>query len=185
MIVTKSRACDRALKKQLQARENIEKTYLAVTWGVPDAGRRAKLPVRAEHGADMEGTLRVKMKTSDAPGALHAATVFDVVEVAARRIGRLVCSRPVLAGDRPPAPDRLHLAFARRAGRRRQALRPTSWPSRAPRRRADADDVARLELPRHALHAARLSLPHPITGLPLSSKRRPPDIADFWRHLRP
>ena len=29
------------------------------------------------------------------------------------------------------------------------------------------DDVALLELPRHALHAARLALAHPITGEPL------------------
>jgi 23S rRNA pseudouridine1911/1915/1917 synthase len=46
------------------------------------------------------------------------------------------------------------------------------------------DDLARLELPRHALHAARLALPHPITGAPLVLEAPlPADIADFWESL--
>src|ERR1019366_8583409 len=81
-IVVKTRACDRALKKQLQARVGVEKTYIALTWGVPDRGDGART-FRYERSMelDLEGKLRVKMKISDAPGALYAATVFDVVEV--------------------------------------------------------------------------------------------------------
>src|SRR5579884_3158940 len=77
MLVSKTRACDRALKKQLEARENIEKTYVALTWGVPDAGDGARR-FRCERAMELDetSTLRVKMRVSDAPGALHAATVF-------------------------------------------------------------------------------------------------------------
>jgi 23S rRNA pseudouridine1911/1915/1917 synthase len=41
-----------------------------------------------------------------------------------------------------------------------------------------------LEMPRHALHAARLALPHPITGAPLAVEAPlPPDMAAFWEAL--
>jgi 23S rRNA pseudouridine1911/1915/1917 synthase len=47
-----------------------------------------------------------------------------------------------------------------------------------------AEDAARLELPRHALHAARLALPHPITGAPLAVEAPlPADMAGFWAAL--
>jgi 23S rRNA pseudouridine1911/1915/1917 synthase len=43
------------------------------------------------------------------------------------------------------------------------------------------DDLAMLELPRHALHAARLSLAHPITGDPLTIEAPlPEDLRSFW-----
>ena len=43
-----------------------------------------------------------------------------------------------------------------------------------------------LELPRHALHAARLALAHPVTGAPLVVEAPlPEDIADFWDALEP
>ena len=39
---------------------------------------------------------------------------------------------------------------------------------------------ARLRLPRHALHAARLELPHPATGVRLAFEAPvPPDLSDF------
>ena len=39
---------------------------------------------------------------------------------------------------------------------------------------------ARLRLPRHALHAARLAFPHPATGAALAFESPlPPDLADF------
>lgn len=44
----------------------------------------------------------------------------------------------------------------------------------------DDDDRARLELPRHALHAHRLTLPHPITGDTLEIVAKlPPDLQAF------
>jgi 23S rRNA pseudouridine1911/1915/1917 synthase len=42
-------------------------------------------------------------------------------------------------------------------------------------------DWEKLELPRHALHAARLALPHPITKKPLEVKSPlPNDLSSFW-----
>ncbi len=47
-------------------------------------------------------------------------------------------------------------------------------------------DVALLELPRHALHAWRLALAHPVTGAPLALEAPPPtDMETFWARLRP
>src|SRR5690606_12520086 len=43
------------------------------------------------------------------------------------------------------------------------------------------EDLALLELPRHALHAARLGLDHPITGAPLVVEAPlPDDMRAFW-----
>jgi 23S rRNA pseudouridine1911/1915/1917 synthase len=188
MIVTKSRACDRALKKQLQARVDIEKTYLAVTWGVPDRGDGAwTFRYARSMELDMEGTLRVKMKLSDGPDALHAATVFEVLGVRRGPTGApyamVRCSLETgrqhqirlhltslgapIVGDKLYGPD--ERAFARAADGELTAA-----------------DSAALELPRHALHAARLALPHPITGAPLVLEAPlPADIADFWAALTP
>ena len=82
MLVSKSRACDRALKKQLSDRDDIEKTYLALTWGVPDRGDGATT-FRWERRLELDPTsaLRVKMRIRDAPEALYAATVFFVEEI--------------------------------------------------------------------------------------------------------
>jgi 23S rRNA pseudouridine1911/1915/1917 synthase len=186
MIVSKSRACDRALKKQLQERTEVQKTYIAITWGVPDRGdgaRTFRLVRRME--LDRDSALRVKMKTSDAPEALYAVTGFDVVEVRRGASGasyalvrctletgrqhqirlHLASLGAPVVGDKLYGPD--EMAFARGAD---GELTP--------------DDLARLELPRHALHAARLALPHPITGAPLVLEAPlPPDIADFWESL--
>jgi 23S rRNA pseudouridine1911/1915/1917 synthase len=44
------------------------------------------------------------------------------------------------------------------------------------------DDLAKLELPRHALHASRYRLEHAITGEPLDLMAPlAPDLVEFWR----
>jgi 23S rRNA pseudouridine1911/1915/1917 synthase len=46
------------------------------------------------------------------------------------------------------------------------------------------DDLARLELPRHALHAARYRMAHAVTGDPLEVfAPLAPDLAEFWRKV--
>jgi 23S rRNA pseudouridine1911/1915/1917 synthase len=48
------------------------------------------------------------------------------------------------------------------------------------------EDLVMLELPRHALHAARLALDHPMTGAPLIMEAPlPPDLQAFWDGLIP
>jgi 23S rRNA pseudouridine1911/1915/1917 synthase len=187
ILISKTRACDRALKKQLADRDDIEKTYFALTWGVPDRGDGAtSFRYERSLALDLQSPLRVKMGISDGPGALHAATHVHVEEVrhgpSGRTYARVRCGletgrqhqirvhlaslgAPVV-GDKLYGPD--DRAFARSADGELTAL-----------------DALQLELPRHALHAARLALAHPITGRPLAVEAPPPaDLEDFWNALR-
>jgi 23S rRNA pseudouridine1911/1915/1917 synthase len=51
---------------------------------------------------------------------------------------------------------------------------------------ATDEDRARLELGRHALHAARLALTHPLTGRRVEVEAPlPDDLAAFWGGLAP
>jgi 23S rRNA pseudouridine1911/1915/1917 synthase len=199
MLVSKTREFDRALKKQLEARDGVEKEYAAITWGVPDRGDGAR-EFRYERAMelDLDNPLRVKMRVSDRPEALYAATVFRVETV---RSPASPASPALPALPALPARTyalvrcrletgrqhqiRLHLATLGAAVVGDKLYGPDE---RAFARAADGelteDDHARLELPRHALHAARLSLAHPITGAPLAVEAPlPADMADFWASL--
>jgi len=47
------------------------------------------------------------------------------------------------------------------------------------------EDLERLELPRHALHAHRYALRHPVTLEPLElTSPLPADLAEFWRYVK-
>jgi 23S rRNA pseudouridine1911/1915/1917 synthase len=186
IVVSKTRACDRAIKKLLEKRTGVHKTYTAVARGVPDRGDGATR-FRCELALELDPTspLKVKMRVSKAPGALQASTVIDVAEVRRTPSGRtyslVMCGletgrqhqirvhlaalgAPVV-GDKLYGPD--EGAFARNAD---GAL--------------TAEDLERLEMPRHALHATRLALPHPITGAALAVEAPlPADIAGFWQGL--
>jgi 23S rRNA pseudouridine1911/1915/1917 synthase len=134
---------------------------------------------------DESNALRVKMRASDAPGALYAATRFQVKDVRQSRDGRayawvaceletgrqhqirlhLTCLGAPVVGDKLYGPD--ERAFARAADGE-----------------LTDDDVRMLELPRHALHARRLELAHPVTGAPLVIEAPlPADMAEFWASL--
>ena len=191
MLVSKTRACDRALKKQLEAREGIDKTYTALTWGVPDPGDGARR-FRCERALalDEANALRVKMRISDAPGALHASTVFEVLETRqggmAGRLRTYALVRCELETGRQHQ-IRVHLASLGAPVVGDKLYGPDE---RAFARSADGelttDDAAMLEMPRHALHATRLALAHPITGAPLAVEAPlPPDMAAFWAALAP
>jgi 23S rRNA pseudouridine1911/1915/1917 synthase len=184
MLISKTRACDRALKRRLQDRDDIEKTYLAMTWGVPP-----EKTFRCERAMelDLSNALRVKMRLSDGPGALHAATAFDVLEVKEGREGRsYALIRCILETGRQHQ-IRLHLAASGTPVVGDKLYGPDE---RAFARGADGEltaaDVEMLEIPRHALHASRLALPHPITGVRLVVEAPlPDDMAEFWRGVSP
>jgi 23S rRNA pseudouridine1911/1915/1917 synthase len=187
MLLCKTRACDRALKKRLERRDRIDKRYTAITWGVPGAGERPPA-FRYELGLELDpdSPLRVKMRGSTSEQALYAATRFEVREVRpgadGRRYAMVACDletgrqhqirvhlaslgSPVV-GDKLYGPD--DGTFARGAdGELTEA------------------DLHLLEIPRHALHAARLELAHPMTDEPLRIEAPlPADLADFWASLR-
>jgi 23S rRNA pseudouridine1911/1915/1917 synthase len=186
ILVSKTRTCDRALKKLFERREHVEKTYVAFTWGVPRSGDGA-LRFRYERRVelDRESASGVKMRVCNPPAGLEATTVIDVREVREASSGQVYSlvscgletgrqhqirlhladlGAPVV-GDKLYGPD--ERAFGRAADGRLSEL-----------------DLARLEMPRHALHAARLVLPHPMTGEPLDLHAAlPSDMADFWASL--
>jgi 23S rRNA pseudouridine1911/1915/1917 synthase len=186
MLVSKTRACDRALKKQLESRRDIDKVYVAITWGVPDVGDRSR-SFRCERGVELDraNPLRVKMRTSDGPDAMNAATRIEVKEVRSSPRGRsyalvrcgletgrqhqirvhLASLGAPVVGDKLYGPD--ERAFARAADGE-----------------LSEDDLEMLEMTRHALHAARLELVHPTTGVRVVVESPlPADMADFWASL--
>jgi 23S rRNA pseudouridine1911/1915/1917 synthase len=186
MLVSKTRECDRALKQRLELREGIEKTYVAFTWGVPDRGDGARsFPYERAVELDTANALRVKMRTSDGPNALFARTVFDVEEIRRSPLGAMY-SRVTCGLDTGRQHQiRVHLAAlgAPVVGDKLYGPDETLF-ARAADDELTAADAARLEMPRHALHARRLVLPHPITGAPLSVEAPlPRDMADFWASL--
>jgi len=161
LVLARTAAADRKIKKQFEARTGVEKSYLAITWGWPERDEfRVELPLER----DSKSRLRVAMRVA-APGhGLDAATRVTVIERrqrADRRYALVRCDLetgrqhqirvhlksvgcPVL-GDKIYGPDsELHARFSDGT--------------------LTDDDRMVLELPRHALHAARLALRHPITG---------------------
>ncbi|HTQ02654.1 MAG TPA: RluA family pseudouridine synthase [Polyangiaceae bacterium] len=183
LLVAKTADADRAFKRLLEDRtlgrgrpEPLEKTYLAITHGVPETGL-VDLPL----ALDEENSLRVKMRIA-APGTgLEASTGVEVVDRArdyalvrcALHTGRQHQIRVHLSavgcpvvGDKLYGPDERMLA-------------------RAADGELTEEDLARLELPRQALHAHRYALAHPVTGVSLDLRSPlPADLADFWQGLR-
>jgi 23S rRNA pseudouridine1911/1915/1917 synthase len=186
LIVSKTRVCDRTLKKQLEARDGIDKVYVALTWGVPDRGDGAR-SFRYERRLelDMTSPLRVKMRAGEGPDSRDAATEFDVLESRIGRAGRAyaLVRCGLLTGRQHQIRLHLSLLGAPVVGDKLYGPDDGTFARAADGQLTDADRAV-LELPRHALHAARLSLRHPITGAPLVLEAPlPHDIADFWDSL--
>lgn len=180
LLVSKTPECDRTLKRQLEERADIEKTYLALTWNVPEPARNGETAFRYERSVELDPTSRykVKMRLGIGSDALYAATRF-VVEATKNGYARMRCDLETgrqhqirlhlaslgapIVGDKLYGPD--ESCFARGADGE-----------------LTEEDHAILELPRHALHAARLSLDHPmIPGKRLVIEAPlPKDLSDFW-----
>jgi 23S rRNA pseudouridine1911/1915/1917 synthase len=182
LLVARSLDSERAFKRVLEERTlrggsaaAVGKTYLAIARGVP-AGTLVDLPLEL----DSENSLRVKMRVA-APGTgLPATTGIEVLEERAGyslvrcelhtgrqhqiRVHLSALGCPIV-GDKLYGPDERLLARA------------------ADGELTDADREL-LELPRHALHAHRYTLTHPVTGVPLELvSPLPPDLRSFWDGL--
>jgi 23S rRNA pseudouridine1911/1915/1917 synthase len=196
LICAKSAECDRSLKKQIEARTGIEKTYRAITWGVPDPTRVEDAIVtpaddgpgafRFERSLELDptGRYRVKMRLGQTADALTASTRF-VVESTRTRAGRsYALVRCELETGRQHQ-IRVHLASlgAPIVGDKLYGPDETCF-ARGADGELTEEDHALLELPRHALHAARLALKHPMTGAPLTIEAPlPNDLHSFWNAL--
>ena len=186
LLVAKTRACDRALKRQFEMRVGVRKTYLAITWGIPAECAEGRVAFRCEKSIELDpvSRFRVKMRVGESPSALRAATGFEVrarAEANGKTYALLVChletgrqhqirvhlaslGTPVV-GDKLYGPD--DNLFLRSADDELTSA-----------------DLAALEVPRHALHAAEIALPHPVTGAPLTiTSPLPPDLDAFWRRI--
>ena len=199
LICSKSPAADRALKKQIEGRAGIDKTYRAITWGVPDPSLAAELgaivtPANDGPGAfrferslelDLTGRYRVKMRLGQTPDALSASTRFLVEGTRTSASGRTYALVRCELETGRQHQIRVHLASlgAPIVGDKLYGPDETCF-ARGADGELTEDDLQMLELPRHALHAARLALAHPMTGAPLSIEAPlPDDLRAFWEAI--
>jgi 23S rRNA pseudouridine1911/1915/1917 synthase len=163
--------------KRAFAEGRVEKTYLALSLGAPDADRFEVDAPLALNGASL---VRVRMHV-DASG-LASATGFEV-------LGRRTApdgARVALLACRPRTGRqhqiRAHLAHAGLPIIGDKIYGPDERIfDRFTRRETTDEDRAALRLPRQALHAWRLSLPHPRTRAPVALEAElPPDLRAFW-----
>jgi 23S rRNA pseudouridine1911/1915/1917 synthase len=202
LLLAKSADCDRSLKMQLQAREGVEKGYVAIAWGAPDpasaaAQGGAATPWTADDGCagfryerslelDPEHSTNVKMRLGLSDRAMSAATRFFVLEKRRRDARVYTLIRCDLETGRQHQ-IRIHLASLGAPIVGDKLYGPDEGCfTRGADGELTEDDLDVLEHPRHALHAARMSLAHPVTGEPLVVEAPlPPDLQDFWDDLTP
>jgi 23S rRNA pseudouridine1911/1915/1917 synthase len=171
--LTKGMAAAARRGRALQGR--VQKTYLALTWGIPEDGL-IDLPLEV----DPENSLRVKMRIA-APGrGMEARTT---VTVRGTRSGYALVECDLHTGRQHQI--RIHLASrgCPVVGDKLYGPDERLLARAADNELTDADRE-RLELPRHALHAHRYRLPHPLTGdeLDLVSPLAT-DLLEFWSAL--
>ena len=176
--------------KQSFARRRVDKTYLALAYGlVSDEEVTVEAPI-----GPCGGAVRVRMAVRTIEeGGQPARTAFRV-------LARFPDAD--LADPQRPGRRGLTLLECRPHTGRQHQIRVHLWHLGHPivgdklypdeelfmRWADDGDDAVReaLPLPRHALHAARLSFPHPQSGDRLTVlSPLPADLATFLRGLAP
>jgi 23S rRNA pseudouridine1911/1915/1917 synthase len=153
----------------------IEKTYLAVCWGAPPEGLIDR-PLEA----DLDNPLRVKMRLAKPGTGLSAQTQIDAVD---RCDGYSLLRCNLLTGRQHQI--RIHLASLGFPVVGDKLYGPDDrLLARAADGKLTDEDLVRLELPRHALHAARYRMDHAVTGEPLDVVAPlAPDLAEFWQKV--
>ena len=181
LLLAKTREADRGIKKMLEAREAVEKHYLAITWGAPVEDRfRVDLPLEL----DPEARLRVMMRVAKPGTGLSATTHFEVLDRtdARGKTYSLVACRLETGRQHQ---IRVHLAAmgCPIVGDKLYGPDPELFARGADGVLTDEDREI-LELDRHALHASKLAFDPPITGARVSIEAPlPEDLASFWREV--
>ncbi|HTP52531.1 MAG TPA: RluA family pseudouridine synthase [Anaeromyxobacteraceae bacterium] len=171
----------RALKASF-ARGKVEKTYLALALGEPGEER---FGVEAPLSLDGSSGVRVRMHVR-AEG-LPARTDFEVL--GRKRAGdgaavALLACHP-RTGRQHQIRAHLHHSGLHLLGDKIYGPDEMIF-DRFTRGALTEGDQAALRLPRHALHASRLELPHPRTRARVAfDAPLPPDMRSFWEACRP
>lgn len=179
LVCGRTPEASRALMRAFQEGD-VQKEYLAIVEGCPQEDRfSVDAPL-------IEGTPTIRIAVRVDPSGRPARTHFEVVQRFLKDTVRFALVRCVpetgrqhqirvhlqwagfpLVGDKMYGPDPGY--FDRFS---RHCLEPEAW--------------ARLRLARHALHAAKLSLPHPLTGqTAVFTSPLPEDLASFLPRVVP
>jgi 23S rRNA pseudouridine1911/1915/1917 synthase len=165
MVVAKNDAAHRELSRQFQERE-VQKTYLALVWGVAQAGRRIDLPIGRDPKVRQKMSTRSRHSREAVTRIVRAELLRGVtmVEIAIDtgrthqiRVHLSAINHPVV-GDATYGGVRRHVA-------------------------ADVRAVTRLERP--FLHAHKLSFTHPADGRTMTFESPlPSDLQEVLDRLK-
>jgi 23S rRNA pseudouridine1911/1915/1917 synthase len=163
--------------KRAFADGRVAKAYLALAAGRPVEDR---FLVDAPLALTRASAVRVRMHVDG--GGLPSATEFEVLERRTAPDGEpvaLLACRP-RTGRQHQIRAHLHHAGLPMVGDKIYGPDEQIFDRFTRHALTDADRAA-LRLPRHALHAWRLSLPHPQTGAEVRLEAPlPPDLKAFW-----
>jgi 23S rRNA pseudouridine1911/1915/1917 synthase len=163
--------------KRAFATGRVAKTYTALAVGRPAHDR-----FTVDAPLALTGASAVRVRMHVAPGGLPSVTEFEVL---ARRVApdganvALLACRP-RTGRQHQIRAHLHHAGLPLVGDKIYGPDERIF-DRFTRHALTDEDRTALRLPRQALHAARLELPHPRTGEPVRLEAPlAPDLAAFW-----
>ncbi len=183
LLLARNAEADRRVKVQFEARESVDKHYLAITWGWPEEDRfRVDAPLEL----DLQSRYKVKMRLAQPGQGLRAGTGCEVLgrrshPVTGRRYAMVRCH--LETGRQHQI--RLHLASLGLpiVGEKLYGPDEGLFARGADGELTEEDRVV-LELDRHALHAAELELDHPMTGKRVHIEAPlPADLQGFWEGL--
>ncbi|MFG6433225.1 RluA family pseudouridine synthase [Roseateles sp. LYH14W] len=164
MIVGKTLEAVTALSRQIAARE-VHREYLALAWGRADEAFVVELPLRRDPVS------RVKMAVAPANMGKPART--DVFPLGVGEVDVGVQIRPVSAVHCVLHSGRTHQIRVHLMHRGHPLVADTLYGG-----------LAALGLARQALHAARLTFTHPVTGAALAlTAPLPADLAAAWAQI--
>jgi 23S rRNA pseudouridine1911/1915/1917 synthase len=182
LVVAKTDAAHKGLSEQFAAHGRdgrLERTYLALVWGVPHRERGA---IEANVGRSTKNRTRMAVVKGEA--GRHAVTHYEVQETFESADGKTIASLLRLKLETGRTHQiRVHLAHVGHPVLGDPVYGTGFKASSA--KLSEAAQGALVALGRQALHAAELGFVHPVTEKTLSFKSRlPPDLQILCENLR-